>query len=80
MSKTEANDYAKKVLKSLSSLEYTVKYSHGFCPARVGDCVLLNYERAGLVDVKAKIKMQSITCSTGCKVSETAVFTEELWR
>ena len=80
MSKTEANNYAKKVLKSLSSLEYTVKYSHGFCPARVGDCVLLNYERAGLVDVKAKITMQSITCSTGCKVSETAVFTEELWR
>lgn len=72
-------EYANRLLKSLSSLEYTVKYSHGYCPVRLGDCVRLNYTRAGLKDVKAKVTSQSITCGTGCKVEETAVFTVKLW-
>lgn len=72
-------EYAEKLLRNLSSLEYTVSYSHGYCPVRVGDCVRLNYEAAGLKNVKAKVVSQTISCSTGCKVTEKAVFTQKLW-
>lgn len=71
--------YAKDLLKRLSSLEYTLTYSHGYCPVRVGDCVLLNYTRQNLVNVKAKVTRQTIKCETGCRVEETAVYTENLW-
>lgn len=71
--------YAKDLLRSLSTLEYTISYTHGYCPARVGDCVRLNYERAGLTDIKAKVISQSIKCVSGCPVSEKAVFTKKLW-
>ncbi len=74
------DEYAEQLLKDLSSFEHTVTYSHGYCPVRVGDCVRLNYKRAGLDGVKAKVISQTIDCSTGCKVSETAVFTKKLWR
>lgn len=76
----QIRDYANQLLKELSSLEYTVTYSHGYCPVRVGDCVRLNYSRAGIVDVKAKVVRQSITCESGCPVNETAIFTANLWR
>lgn len=72
-------EYAENLLENLSSLEYTVTYSHGYYPVKVGDCVLLNYERAGLRNIKAKVINQSIECSTGCKVTETAVYTKKLW-
>lgn len=72
--------YAEQLLKELSSQEYTVTYSHAYCPVRIGDCVRLNYESAGLVDVKAKVISQSITCTPACKVTEKAVFTRKLWR
>lgn len=74
------DEYAEKLLRNLSSLEYTVSYSHGYCPVRVGDCVRINYKAAGLEGVKAKVISQTINCSTGCKVSEKAVFTQRLWR
>lgn len=77
--KEQIQEYAESLLKALSSLEYTVSYSHGYCPVRVGDCVRLNYERAGLKDVKARVISQNITCESGCKVSEKAVFTVKLW-
>lgn len=72
-------EYANKLLKELSTLEYTVTYTHGYCPVRVGDCVRLNYSRAGLKNVKAKVISQSIRCEPGCPVTETAVFTNNLW-
>lgn len=72
------DEYAEKLLDELSSVEYTVSYTHGYCPVRVGDCVLLNYTRAGLTNVKAKVIRQSIKCVPGCPVSETAVFTAKL--
>lgn len=78
-SQLQVQNYATEVLKELSSLEYTVTYSHGYCPVRLGDCVRLNYERAGIVNVKAKVIKQSIKCTTGCQVSETATFTNKLW-
>lgn len=76
---TEIRDHAEKVLKEMSTLEYTISYSHGYCPVRLGDCVRLNYKRAGITDVKAKVVSQTIDCSAGCKVTETAVFTTKLW-
>lgn len=72
-------EYANQLLESASTLEYTVSYSHGYCPVRVGDCVRLNYERAGITNVKARVTEQSISCTSGCKVTETAVYTVKLW-
>lgn len=73
------DEYAKKTLKDLSSIEYKISYSHGYCPVRVGDCVRINYSRAGITDIKAKVISQSIKCEPGCPVSEVAVFTTNLW-
>ena len=73
------NEYATKLLESLSSVEYQVSYTHGYCPVRVGDAVRLNYKRAGLENIKAKVINQTINCEKGCSVSETAVFTKKLW-
>lgn len=78
-SQIQLDDYAKQTLRNLSALEYTLTYTHGYCPVRVGDCVLLNYERAGLINRKAKVIRQSIKCETGCQVEETAVYTTSLW-
>ena len=75
----QLDEYARRLLRELSSIEYSVSYSHGYCPARVGDCVRLNYKRAGITDIKARIVSQSIKCEAGCKVSEKAVFTTKLW-
>ena len=76
----QINEYAEALLEKLSSVEYQVSYKHGYCPVRVGDCVRLNYERADLKDVKAKVISQSINCETSCSVDETAVFTRKLWK
>lgn len=75
----QIQQYAEQLLRELSSLEYTVSYSHGYCPVRLGDCVRLNYNRAGLTDVKAKVISQTIKCEPGCPVTEKAVFTTKLW-
>ena len=76
----QIDEYAESLLEELSSVEYQVSYKHGYCPVRVGDCVRLNYERADLKDVKAKVISQSINCETSCSVDETAVFTRKLWK
>lgn len=73
------DEYATRLLKELSTLEYTVSYMHGYCPARLNDCVRLNYTASGITDVKAKVISQSIKCEPGCPVTETAVFTKKLW-
>ena len=75
----QIEEYANKLLRELSSLEYTVTYTHGYCPVRIGDCVRLNYEKSGITDVKAKVISQSIKCEPGCPVTEKAVFTAKLW-
>lgn len=79
-SQEQLDEYAEKLLKSLSTIEYTVTYSHGYCPVRIGDCVRFNHRGVGLVGVKARVISQSIDCTPGCKVTETAVCTEKLWR
>ena len=75
----QIDEYATQLLKSLSSLEYTLSYKHAYCPVRLGDCVRLNYKRAGIVGVKAKVISQTIDCVPGCPVTEKAVFTTKLW-
>lgn len=75
----QLEDYTRQLLRELSALEYTVSYTHGYCPVRLGDCVRLNYKRAGITDIKAKVISQSITCEPGCPVTEKAVFTAKLW-
>ena len=75
----QIDEYAERTLREMSALEYTISYTHGYCPVRIGDCVRLNYERAGLRNVKAKVIKQTIDCTTSCQVSETAVYTRKLW-
>lgn len=79
-SQRQIDEYAEQLLRNLSCLEYTVTYTHGYCPVRLGDCVRLNYTRAGIHDMKAKVISQNIKCSSGCQVTEKAVFTKKLWR
>lgn len=75
------DEYAEQLLRNLSCLEHKITYKHGYVDrVRPGDCVMLNYERAGLKFVKAKVISQSIKCETGCPVEETAVYTTKLWR
>lgn len=75
----QANEYAKRLLRELSSIQCTVSYTHGYCPVNIGDCVRLNYRRAGLNDVRAKVISQNIRCTSGCQVSEKALFNMKLW-
>lgn len=72
--------YAERLLRSLSTIEYTVSYTHAYCPVRIGDCVRLNYAKAGITGVKAKVISQNVKCKLPCEVSEKAVFTNNLWR
>lgn len=76
----QIQEYANTLLRNLSSVEYTITYKHGYCPVRLGDCIRLNYSKAGLTDIKAKVISQSISCKPGCEVTEKAVFTTKLWR
>ena len=80
VSEERVNEYAAELLKKMSTVEYTVSYTHGYCPVRLNDCVMLNYTRAGYKNVKAKVISQSIKCEPGCPVTEKAVFTTKLWR
>ena len=76
----EFRQYAKQYLKKLSTLEHTVTFTHGFVPeVRLGTCVRLNYTRAGLTNIRARITSQTIKCETGCTVDATATYTTELW-
>lgn len=73
------DNYARRSLRDASSLECTLTYSHGYNKVRPGDCVEFNYKRSGFGKIKAKVISQSISCITGCKVEETAVYTTNLW-
>lgn len=78
-SQAQIDEYATQLLREMSSIEYTVSYTHGYCPVRTGDCVRLNYKRAGMTDIKARVIDQSIKCEPGCSVTEKAVYTVKLW-
>lgn len=76
----QMQEYAKRLLREVSCLEYTVSYTHGYYPVRIGDCVRLNYKKAGINNVKAKVISQSIKCEPGCPVTEKAIYTSNLWK
>jgi hypothetical protein len=76
---SQIQKYAEQLLREVSCLEYTVTYTHAYCPVRLNDCVRLNYKRAGISNIKAKVVSQSIKCEPGCPVTEKAVFTTKLW-
>ncbi len=78
--KHQVEEFARNKLKELSTVEYEISYSHGYCPVRVGDCVRLNYKKAGISNVNAKVIRQSMSCVSGCTVNETAIFSTNLWR
>lgn len=78
-SREQVEEYAQLLLERLSSVEYTVTYSHGYCPVRPGDCVRLDYRRAGLCGIKARVVSQDIKCTPECPVSETATFTTKTY-
>jgi hypothetical protein len=79
-SEAQIKEYADNLLKNVSTLSYTLSYSHGYCPVRMRDGVRLDYERSGISGVKAKVISQTIDCTPECKVSESAVFNSKLWR
>lgn len=76
----QIQEYADKLLKEMSTLEYTISYTHGYCPVRIRDCVRFDYSRAGFDGVKAKVISQRIKCEPGCPVTEKAVITTRLWK
>ena len=73
-------EHALQLLRALSTLQGTISYTHGYCPVRLNDCVMLNYSRAGLNNIKAKVINQTIQCVPGCQVTEKAIFTIKLWK
>lgn len=78
--KEKLQEYAEDLLDKLSSIDYQISYKHGFCPVKIGDCVLINYRRSGLTNIRAKVISQTIHCESGCSVDETASYTVNLRR
>lgn len=70
--------YAKNELIKESEVETSVSYSHGYCPVNIGDCISLSNRKFGIDKLKLKVTSQSISCKTGCVVSETARSTVNL--
>lgn len=79
ISQDQLDAYTRKRLEDLSTVDFEVSYRHAYCPVRLGDCVRLNYVKAGLISTRAKVIKQDIECVPGCPVRETAVFTKKLW-
>lgn len=77
--KRQIDEYAEQLLRELSTVEYTISYSHGYNPVRIDDCVRFNRPKEGLNNVKARVISQTIKCKPGCEVTEKAVFTTKLW-
>lgn len=75
----EIKDFAENLLETLSSSECTLNYKHGYCGTKVGQAVRLNYERAGIKNVVAKVISQSIELRPGATVTEKAVYTTKVW-
>lgn len=75
---TELEVYAKRKLREESNLERTISYSHGYCGNVIGDAVRLSYSRAGL-DTRGIVTTQTITCEPGCKVEETAKYSQAFY-
>lgn len=77
-SEAELKVYARRKLRDESNLERSISYSHGYCGNLIGDAVHLQYTRAG-IDTRAVVTTQSITCEPGCKVEETAKYSQAFY-
>ena len=77
--KAQVTAQAERLLEAASTINKTISYSHGYCDVKVGDTVLINYERAGVTGIRAKVVSQRISCKPGCQVDEQAVYTKKLW-
>lgn len=73
------DEYAEQYLRDQSTLEYSIRYKHGYCPVRIGDCVRMNYTRAGINGIKARVISQTINCESGCSVEEESTFQMKFW-
>lgn len=73
------DEYATQLLEALSTVSATISYTHGYNNVRIGDCIRLNYNRAGITGIKARVTKQTIKCESGCSVQETAIFDQKLW-
>lgn len=71
--------YAENLLESLSSEQCSLSYKHGYCGTKIGQAVRLNYKRAGIENVIAKVVSQTIELKPGCMVTEKAVYTTKMW-
>lgn len=76
----QIDEYALQLLRNLSCLEHRIKFKHGYCPVRIGDCVTINYTRANIKNIKVQIQSQNIKCTTGCTIDSVGVYTTKLWR
>lgn len=74
----QVDEYAQRMLASVSTTSYKISYSHSYCPVRIGDGVIINYPAVGLNNVKAKVISQSIQCDAAMTVNETAEFSVKL--
>ena len=75
----QLDEYAHNKLVGLSTVDFEISYKHGYCPVRLGDCIMLDYKRAGIRNTRAKVVKQVIDCIPGTPVQETAVFTKKLF-
>lgn len=75
----QLEEYAYQKLISLSNIEHTITFSHGFVPVYPGDCVRLNYKRSNIYNKKILITSQQINCKTGCTIQSTGVYSEKLF-
>lgn len=76
---TLVEEYAKRILKEKSTVSYQATFKHGYCPVRLGDCVRIDYRRADLRNIHAKVISQSIDCKPGCAIETVCEFKTNLW-
>lgn len=79
ISAESVEEYAKNALLKASTINCSLTFEHGYCPVNVNDVVRINYTKADLIDIKAKITYQNIKCEPGCTISETATYPIRLW-
>ena len=76
--KRQVQEYAEQKLAEASTVKYTVSYTHGYYPVRPRDCVRLDYAKANMSNIKAKVISQTIKCEAGCPVTEKATYSAKL--
>ena len=73
----QADSFAAQALSDASVVTRTWEYTHGWCPARVGDCVVIDLDDE--MPTLARVDSQDITLKVGVEVAEVATSTERTW-